>query len=310
MTIRLLWHNSRESILNAVSGIATDCSGTKAERATKLCNNAHMGKRGTDLSDLHQCEQRRKGSTDLSDLSLSRWLDDAAIQQGANRVSCQVTVVVVVTGIDVSSTLKYQKRPTSNHRCISTTPCKALQILITKMEVTKDANFTTVCPESFGETRCNGRAGERGVSAQYTQANRKESLRSHSSVGQKALGKPSALFSSEQGNLIRSSVFRNAGPSNLRGSLPEGNKGHLLNQARSDLAKQELHVESLNKCIGELRRQTEEQKLALQDAQYGFVESGREQVRFLEELIVHERKSSPKYAGNGRNEESARTTNR
>ena len=69
-----------------------------------------------------------------------------------------------------------------------------------------------------------------------------KSLRSHSSEGQKALGKPNALFSSEQGNLIRSSVFRNADPSNLRGSLLESNKDHLLNQAGSDLAKQELHV--------------------------------------------------------------------
>ena len=106
---------------------------------------------------------------------------------------------------------------------------------------------------------------ERGVGAQLTHA-RKESLRSHSSEGQKDSGKPDALFSSEQGNLIRSSVFRNANPSNLRGSLLEGNKDHLLNQARSDLAKQELHVESLNKCIGEPQRQTEEQRLALQDA--------------------------------------------
>ena len=86
---------------------------------------------------------------------------------------------------------------------------------------------------------------EREVSAQQTQADRKESLRSHSSEGQKASGKPDALFSSEQGNLIRSSVFRNANPSYLRGSLLEGNKDHLLNQARSDVAKQELHVESL-----------------------------------------------------------------
>ena len=44
----------------------------------------------------------------------------------------------------------------------------------------------------------------------------KESLRSHSSEGQKSLGKPDALFSSQQGNLIRNSVFRNADPSNLR----------------------------------------------------------------------------------------------
>ena len=72
------------------SGITTGCSGTKAERATKLCSNAYKGK---------------KEALILSDLSLNRWLDDdAAIQQGANRVSCQVTVVVEVTDIDVSST--------------------------------------------------------------------------------------------------------------------------------------------------------------------------------------------------------------
>ena len=69
----------------------------------------------------------------------------------------------------------------------------------------------------------------------------------------------------------------------------EGNKDHLLNQARSDLAKQELHVEPLNKCIGELQRQTEEQRLALPDAQYGFVESRREQVRQQEELSTKEK---------------------
>ena len=60
---------------------------------------------------------------------------------------------------------------------------------------------------------------------------------------------------------------------NLRGSLLEADKDHLLNQARSDLAKQELHVESLSECISELQRQAEEQRLALPDAQHGFVES-------------------------------------
>ena len=131
------------------------------------------------------------------------------------------------------------------------------------------------------------RERERKVSAQLTEAG-KESLMSHSSEGQKALVKPDALFSSEQGNLIRSSMFRNANPSNLRGSLLEGNKDHLLNQARSDLAKQELRVESLNKCLGELQGQTEEQRLALQVAQYEFVESRREQVRLQEELSTKE----------------------
>ena len=155
---------------------------------------------------------------------------------------------------------------------------------------------------------------EREVSAQNTQADRKESLRSHSSEGQKALVKPNALFSSEQGNLIRSSVFRKTNSSNLKGPLLEGNKDHLLNQARSDLAKQELHVESLNKCIGERQRQTEEQRLALQDAQFGYVESRREQVRLQEELLMKEKGSlkysNPKYARNGRNLKSASTSSR
>ena len=130
---------------------------------------------------------------------------------------------------------------------------------------------------------------EREVSAQYTQPSRKDNVRSHSSEGQKASGKPDALFSFEQGNLIRSSVFRNADPSNLRRSLLEGNKDHLLDQAMSDMAKQELHVESFKKCIGELQRQTEEQRLTLRDAQYGFFESRREQVQLQKELSMNEK---------------------
>ena len=97
--------------------------------------------------------------------------------------------------------------------------------------------------------------------AQLTQAG-KEGLRFHSSEGQNALWKFNALFSSEQRKPIRSSVFRNASPSNLTGYLHEGNMEHLLNKARSDSAKQEFHVESLNMCSGELQRQTEKQNLA------------------------------------------------
>ena len=65
-------------------------------------------------------------------------------------------------------------------------------------------------------------------------------------------------------------MFRNANPSTMRGSLLEGNKDHLLNQARSDLAKQELYVESL----------------IWASVKYGFVESRREQVRLQEELSM------------------------
>ena len=44
-------------------------------------------------------------------------------------------------------------------------------------------------------------------------------------------------------------MFTNDNPSNLRGSLLDGNKDRLLNQARSDLAKQELHVESTSASV-------------------------------------------------------------
>ena len=73
---------------------------------------------------------------------------------------------------------------------------------------------------------------EREVSAQYTRAERKQSLTSRSSEGQKPLEEPNALFSSEQGTLIRSSVFRNANPSNLRRSLLEGNEGSFAQSSK------------------------------------------------------------------------------
>ena len=83
----------------------------------------------------------------------------------------------------------------------------------------------------------------------------------------------------------------NANPSNLRGTLRESNKDHLLNHARSDLAKQELHVESFHKCIDELIST---------------------RTSSTTQSIVYQRKVSPKYsnpkcARNGRNEESERT---
>ena len=54
--------------------------------------------------------------------------------------------------------------------------------------------------------------------------------------------KLAAMFSSvheENGNQLKSSIFKNADPSNLVRSLLEGNKDHLLSQARSELIKQE-----------------------------------------------------------------------
>ena len=53
--------------------------------------------------------------------------------------------------------------------------------------------FTTVYPESFGETRCNGHAGERGKCTLHS-SRPKGKLRSHSSEGQNASGNPMHVF--------------------------------------------------------------------------------------------------------------------
>ena len=52
--------------------------------------------------------------------------------------------------------------------------------------------------------------------------------------------------------------------------------------------KQEHQVESPNNCISELH-QTYAQRLELQDAQHGYIESRREQVRLREELSFEEK---------------------
>ena len=95
--------------------------------------------------------------------------------------------------------------------------------------------------------------------------------------------------SEEPGNTIKSSIIQNANPSNLGRSLLEGKKDHLLSQTRSDLMKQELQVESINNCISELQQQVQAQRLELQDAQHGYVQSRREQVRLQEELSMKEK---------------------
>ena len=72
-------------------------------------------------------------------------------------------------------------------------------------------------------------------------------------------------------------------PSNLGRSLLEGSKDHLLSQARSELMRQEHQVGSLNSCINELQQQAYAQRLELQDAHHGFIESRREHSRQQEE---------------------------
>ena len=69
----------------------------------------------------------------------------------------------------------------------------------------------------------------------------------------------------------------------------EGNKDHLLSRARSELMKQEHQVGSLNSCINKLQQQAYAQRLELQDAHHGYIESRRVQARLQEELSVNAR---------------------
>ena len=76
---------------------------------------------------------------------------------------------------------------------------------------------------------------EREVSAKRTQADRRESLMSSSSQEPRASGKSAAMSSSgsaEPRNQFKSSIFKNADPSNVGRYLLESIKDHLLSQAR------------------------------------------------------------------------------
>ena len=106
---------------------------------------------------------------------------------------------------------------------------------------------------------------------------------SHSSKSREATGRPVALFSPrqyEERDKMWSSVFS--------GTLLAGSKDHLLNQAGSDLARNEIIMKSPIKCIDDLQTRTEAQDRALQEIQNEFVESRREQARLQEELLRKE----------------------
>ena len=151
---------------------------------------------------------------------------------------------------------------------------------------------------------------KREATAQRTQAchSRRESLMTSSSRDLEVSRKSDAMFSchiessqntfsernrsNESGNRFESivhSVFRFADPANVGKSLLDGNKDHLLDQARSELMKQEHQVGSLNNCVEELRQQACAQRLELKDAHHGYIESRREQVRLQEEPSLKEK---------------------
>ena len=53
--------------------------------------------------------------------------------------------------------------------------------------------------------------------------------------------------------------------------------------------KREQKVESLDNCVNELQQQVFDQRLELEDANHGYVESRREQVRLQEEIVMKEK---------------------
>ena len=110
-------------------------------------------------------------------------------------------------------------------------------------------------------------------------------------------------------------IFRFSNPANFAKSLLDGNRDHLLTQARSELMKHEHQVGSLNTCsINELQQQTYAQRL----------EIGRRPSRICRiskrasptaRRVGHERErtsrhSDDKYARDGKHEESSRITSR
>ena len=107
--------------------------------------------------------------------------------------------------------------------------------------------------------------------------------------------------------------LRFAHPANVGKSLLDGNKDHLFDQARSELMKLEHQVGSLNDCIDELQHQACAQRLELEDAHHGYIESRREQTRLQEELSMKEeplRATQIRNIHEMRNEESSRITSR
>ena len=83
-------------------------------------------------------------------------------------------------------------------------------------------------------------------------------------------------------------LFRFSNPETSVKSILEGHTDHMLAEAKSEIMKQECKVDSLNTWIRELQRQAHSQRLELDDANCGYEESRREQIRLEEELALRE----------------------
>ena len=127
---------------------------------------------------------------------------------------------------------------------------------------------------------------KRETSAQRTHADhsRRESLRSSSSREPRVSGLPDAMFPFDSEPTLNTFSVRNRSnepgdqfESSVHSVVRFANKDQLLHQAMSELMKQEHRLGSLTSCINKLQQQTSAQRLELQDAHHGYIESRREQ---------------------------------
>ena len=103
-------------------------------------------------------------------------------------------------------------------------------------------------------------------------------------------------------------MFRIADPAKVGQSLLDGNKDHLLSQAKSELMKQEHQVGSLNNCIDELNKNLCS-KIGIGGRSPDLDENKFDYKKNYERKRSS-RHSDSKYARDGRDEESSRTTSR
>ena len=163
--------------------------------------------------------------------------------------------------------------PTSIHRCIPIMiQRRALQTRILKMEINEKcwSPLYMQSREDCKSSRLPIAPGkpvallqERGARANRTRALDVTFVSGTESIGETCCNV--FIWKRRTGKPIREFCLQK----NLGRSLLEGNKDHVLSQARSELMKQEHQVEPLNYCISELQQQTYTQRLEVQDAQHG-----------------------------------------
>ena len=134
---------------------------------------------------------------------------------------------------------------------------------------------------------------ERGASAKRTQADLRKGLMSSSSQETECTGETCCIVSIRKrrtakinSRVLSSNTLTRQTWEDL---FLKAIKIICSVRAKSELTRQEHQVGSLDSCISELQQHAYAQRSGLQDAQHGYIESRREQVRLQEELSMKEK---------------------